>query len=289
MSFHQDTKTKKHHFIPQYMLKKFYNENDEFYVLFKDRGVIKHQTSAQNFYKENFHTINLFGERTDIIEQLHSKVEGAFSKLYDLFEEFPEAVNSFDIMSLGSEVKVFRLLILSMLWRRPAAESYVDIYSDKIIELFKSNPSDIIPEGLTLKFIKYLHKKRNKENIKKLIQHMLLPIISTKLDAPIPNDLKWLIIKTPEDFRDKLMMGDNFFSDGEFPEIINLNSEFSFPISKNTFFVSTRSNIIDFMGKNYIEDMQRKTYLNSKEKIICALKEELEHHLNYKNDDDNNC
>ncbi len=85
------------------------------------------------------------------------------------------------------------------------------------------------------------------------------------------------------------MMGDNFFSDGEFPEIINLNSEFSFPISKNTFFVSTRSNIIDFMDKNYIEDMQRKTYLNSNEKIICALKEELEHHLNYKNDDDNNC
>ena len=84
--------SKKHHFIPKFYIKGFADENNDvflYYTEFKKVGKSA-KKSSQIFYEEHFHTVKRFGQKSLLIEESYSELEGLFSQVVTQMKCWPD-------------------------------------------------------------------------------------------------------------------------------------------------------------------------------------------------------
>lgn len=132
------TLSKRHHYIPQFLIKRFADKDNMLYLYDKEKGAFaKSRRSPKSvFFEMNRNTWNFDGEPNDNLEKLYAELDEKFSK--DLVE----------IMRTGNitEEALTSMLLMasSMKWRLPANDNLFDTKD-------KEYPYDKLPVNIAIK------------------------------------------------------------------------------------------------------------------------------------------
>ncbi len=143
---HIGQKSSRHHYIPQFLINGFLNENEKLYVYNKetDRIISKPQSKKSIFFETDRNTVELKnGHKSSIIEDLlYFDLDFKSSKIISYYQAEEISKINFTIEDLA----LFRFFLISLFWRIPA--------SDYAFKNLMDN-SEIASEGLdpiSLKF-----------------------------------------------------------------------------------------------------------------------------------------
>ncbi|MEC6881450.1 DUF4238 domain-containing protein [Photobacterium piscicola] len=256
-------KSKNHHFIPQFYIKGFADLNNNVYMyntLYKKINKTP-KKSAQIFYQEDLHTAKLFGEKTAMIEDFYSGLEGHLSKLISEINNIsnnypPEVFSSWKYDD--SIYKVLMLIVSVQFWRNPKNKELAEKMAEKLNLLYENaicDNSDIL--FFEKKDIKYIYKKRKTESMKKVIQFLVLPLITFKFTSETIPNLQVIKIK---DYDKDLICSDNPVYISEMNDQFIVTGDFIFPLTKDILLTNIKN--IDY------DEIQKTMILNASEKVI---------------------
>lgn len=247
----------RHHYIPQFYLKEFLNENNQFYIYDKASDKIKDNSfsTKSHFFEKNRNTIKINNHNSDIIESKILKLlDDNFSKLYKKVIQEEEFINSKNIVTLY-------LFITFLTWRLPKndiilKEYIMDYDFTNLFKVSESNQDSLIEKIENLK---------NFEDFIKLSK-IIIPSYEINSDRIGRNIYKWHQINVP--FNNSGLTSD-------FP-IIKLNNgllfddnqKFLFPISSNKllFFGDTTKTSIE---KDFFINFDLEI-INTSQRYVCA-------------------
>jgi len=256
----------RHHYVPEFYQKGFCNDSEELYAYKKTYGGIKKWTPAQILYEMNLHTLNLNGEKELIIESFYSLIEDGFSKYISVIREIHEDNEILFRLSKDEHfVKILKLLISLQFWRTPCKKELAVQYAPKLLG-FYDKASDEIKEVLKhdRKFVKFISKRARKDDSIKIIQFLMLPLLSFNISNEI-GSVK--LFKAPK--------GKYFFSSDR-PVVFNDQNElfsfqsFIFPFSRELLVIGEGYEVSKSI--NTINEVITDGAL---EVVICGSKEQL--------------
>ena len=131
-----NNQSSKHHYVPQFYLKGFQNEESNVFALKKERKSIKKWKTAQILYKNDLHTVSFNGNKAVIIEDYYSEMESSFKEILTLFDE---KENHIELASNLDVIRIIKLMISQQFWRTPKPDVKVDLYSKNLIDLYDSS------------------------------------------------------------------------------------------------------------------------------------------------------
>jgi hypothetical protein len=259
----------KHHFIPQYYLKGFYNNENGFFVYSKEYGGIKFKKASQIFYEQNLHTLEYMGDKSVIIEKFYSQIEHEFSNIMELLQKEILSGKSIEVFGKSKDFhKILKIIIALQFWRSPYNQELAQKFSHHILFLYDKTPKEIKDIFYhDRRFVKFLHRKRYNINILKAIQFVLLPLITFNFSSKTEN--KWTFFRAGEKNIYKFTTTDNPVLLSNNSDVFNYDGIY-FPLSKELVLVSTHKNeklntlnIIKFnevlaqMAKKYVVSSSR--------------------------------
>ena len=109
--------SKKHHFIPQFYQRGFASDNAELFGLKKKYGNIRKWDTAQILYKKDLHTVTLGEDKTSMIEEFYSGIEGQFSNYLKVLKENienPQIVG--ELFKTEEFVKLMKIIVSFQFW-----------------------------------------------------------------------------------------------------------------------------------------------------------------------------
>lgn len=121
------TNSHRHHYIPQFYLKGFCNNDDLLAVYDKKRNVLKkgYYSRKSHFFEFNRNILkNIEGQETDFLENLYEQYDNQLSNLFEIFRENREDK---DILN-AQNIQNLKLFIAMMFWRIPATDHFVDSF-----------------------------------------------------------------------------------------------------------------------------------------------------------------
>ena len=230
---------KKHHFIPVFYQKGFLSIDSELFAFKKSRGGIKNWSPSQIMYEKNLHTINLGDEKTVMIEEFYSQIEGLFNKYLLMITENVNNPNVIgELTKDGDFQRLAKLMVAIQFWRTPCRTKLAQQYSGKLLGLYDRADSEIQDMvGKDRKFIKFLCKRSHKDDSLKVIQFVLLPLLTFDLSQKVVK-LKLFKANTNK----KFVTSDRPVLFDDIDELFSLKS-FLFPFSKDLLLVGTEKDI----------------------------------------------
>lgn len=258
--------SKKHHFIPQFYINGFADENKDIYtydVTYKSVGKTP-KKSAQIFYVEDLHTIEMYGEKSLLIEDSYSILEGDFNNVIAYMKAWPNNALS-EIVKVPEFSKILILMLSVQYWRNPVNTIRAKQVSEDLIGLFdRAYPTNYEVIPISKKDIKYFYKKRKHLGVQKFIQYLILPLITFKFDSKQLEGVKLLKLSENQDF----MSSDNPVMIESFDEGFCFSGDFLFPLTKE--FAITNVNF------SKIQDVDNMVLLNARKKVIASSIERLD-------------
>ena len=231
--------SKKHHFIPVFYQKGFLSSEDELFAYKKKFGSIKNWSPSQIMYENHLHTINIGGEKTVMLEEFYSQIEGEFNKYISLVND---NINNkgllAELTSDGDFQRIAKLIVAIQFWRTPCRRQQAIDYAPKLVSLYDSADEEIrkIFEN-DRKFIKFLSKRAKKDDSLKLIQFLLLPLLTFDLSTKV---VKLNLFKATKET--KFVSSDRPVVYDSIEELFKLRS-FIFPFSKELLLVGVDKDI----------------------------------------------
>ena len=125
--------SKKHHYIPQFFIKGFTDNEGIFWVYDKlyDQIIPKPQTSAMRFYLKSRNTITVDGNEFDFLEKsyqfLEDKIKNAIT--------FSRSADNLDGLCNVENIGYLLMFIVSTFWRVPQN----DELNKSLLEYYKHN------------------------------------------------------------------------------------------------------------------------------------------------------
>lgn len=257
----------KHHFIPEFYQKGFSNNDGKLFAYKKTYESIKEWKPAQILYQENLHTLRIDGKTSVIIEDFYSNVEGEFNIcLQTIRGEIDNDAKLYLLTKDRHFNKLAKLMVALQFWRTPCKKELAMSYSHKTLELY-DNANDEVKEMIPLerKFIKYLSKRAKKDDTIKILQFLLLPLLTFEISE---EDCNLKLYKAPKDrfffASDRPVIYDNY------DELFSFQS-FIFPFSKELALIGMKKDVA-MINMNYINRLIIK---NAAEIVISGSKEQL--------------
>jgi len=161
--------SKRHHYIPQFLIKRFADEDNMLYLYDKEKGTFAKQKRSPKsvFFDMNRNTLDFGGTLNDNLEKLYAELDEKFSR--DLVEIVKyENITVEGLMSL-------LVMVSSLKWRLPTNDELFDEKDrhytyDKLPISFRAKNDD----GTDNKeAIEYLHNSEIFSTIKRLIFQFL--------------------------------------------------------------------------------------------------------------------
>lgn len=229
---------KKHHYVPQFYLKKFLDNNrQELDVLRRDTensfSIV--QLSPKSIcYEKHLYTISdktINENDFNDIESLYAEVEGKINEFTIMLMKQDKQENLDEVLEKITEFQhIIKLYISLMFWRNPYNNIYVEDKIKNFLEYYDNSHNE--QKKFALKdrnFIKHLQKKylkKKKNSIFRFFQYVYLPIFVFNIFGD--SKLKIKYIKSG-----KCISSDNpVIMIGDLEENINLQN-IIFPITKN--------------------------------------------------------
>lgn len=226
--------SKKHHFIPVFYQKGFCSDSGELFAYKKEMGGIKDWSPSQILYEKHLHTVSFGNEKTSMIEELLSQVEGEFKKYLDLIKDNFHDPYFSDLLHDEDFQRVMKLVVSMQFWRTPCKKELAFEYSKGLLEQF-DKAGGVIKEmlGFDRKLIKFLQRRASKDDSIKFIQFIVLPLLTFDLSTKAA---KFKLLKAVDG--ESFVSTDRPVSFSELESLFQYKS-FSFPISKDFLLVGT--------------------------------------------------
>lgn len=261
------SQSNKHHYIPEYYLRGFCDSQGKLFVYNKNLARLDKsgKTPAQVFYKEGHHTLTVLGKKNVFIEEIYSQMESRCSDFLKMISG-PAPADIADIRSDENCCNIIKLMISIQFWRLPSSANIANTMSKNLMDIFDEFHcrDNKIPQ-MDREAVKRLYKNRDKKNIKKIIQFLVLPLVTCNFDGKLPADL--IIINT-DDYEYDLLCSDRpiFYEDGKdigFSFDSLFKGKFFFPLTKRVALFKLSDSIsID------LDAIQRMTVRNANEKYF---------------------
>lgn len=180
---------KKHHFVPEFYQKGFFSEEGFLYAYKKKYGSLKKWDPSQILYEEHLHTISVKNVKTLMIEEFYSQIEGEFSKYLTLLNDNVENTNLIaNLINDGDFIRISKVLVAIQFWRTPCKRELAKTYSSKLLSLYDKSDNEV-KEMLSYdrKFIKFIIKHANKDYAIKIMQFLLLPLLTFDISNSTTN------------------------------------------------------------------------------------------------------
>jgi hypothetical protein len=231
--------SKKHHFIPVFYQKGFLSSEYELFAYKKKFGSIKNWSPSQLMYEKNLHTMNLGDEKTVMLEEFYSQIEGEFNKYISLINDNINNKNLLtELTNDGNFQRLAKLMVAIQFWRTPCRRQQTINYAPKLVSLYDSTDEEIKEIfGYDRKFIKFLSKRVKKDDSLKVIQFLLLPLLTFDLSTKV---IKLKLFKATKEM--KFVSSDRPVVYDVIEDLFNLRS-FLFPFSKELLLVGTDKDV----------------------------------------------
>jgi len=109
----------KHHYLPQFYLKGFTNEDGQFMIYLVKEGIFKKKgkffSPASHFFLPDDNTVIINGEKDDFLEENYSRMEGYVAKVIDKIKAVDE---NFGLDN--QDVVMLQYFAAEFFWRLPA-------------------------------------------------------------------------------------------------------------------------------------------------------------------------
>lgn len=259
---------KDHHYVHESYQKRFLSEAGQMFVLTKEyKFQVKPKKPGQICYVSNLNTLKIKNQSFVEIEKYYGQIEGGIARLFEEIEDY-ECKGLF-----GEAFKdkygqlLLKFFIAKMFWRNPNQSDLAGEYIDNILRLYDSadnKAKKLIKYDRSL--IKFLYRHKEKDWSRKVIQFILLPILTFK------------IFDTKKSIRSYVSPGKNFITCDN-PVIMTDSIEklfsferFLFPLDK----VRVIANADIELEKFNIDLINLKVALNAKKWAMGSNKEYLE-------------
>ncbi|WP_064435902.1 DUF4238 domain-containing protein [Pseudoalteromonas neustonica] len=257
--------SKKHHFIPQFYIKGFSNEDNDVFLYDIEYKKVSSSSkkSSQIFYEEHLHTVKKFGQKSLLIEESYSELEGMFSQVVNQMKDWPDDALQ-EIVKVKEFIKTLILMLSVQYWRNPRNTLAAQEISGRLVELYDQalpTNGEVIP--FDRQDVKYFQKKHKDLAVQKFIQFLILPLLTFKF---IPEQLKGLRIVKLKDECD-FICSDNPVS------LDDIDSEFNF-IGK-AFYPLTKKYAITNIQFKALSELDDFVLSNARKKIIAFSKKRL--------------
>ncbi|KJG05894.1 hypothetical protein UB33_11040 [Photobacterium angustum] len=264
----------KHHFLPEVYLKGFAPENDdELFVLRKPYGNISRMHPAQMMYRKHLYTIKGF-DNPQMIEDFYQEVENELSNVFEIFNELRRDPREY--VALKQEISFHQLVksvIAFQFWRSPKQEELAIKMSEKLPSIFCSLPNEAGQKiGLDSSFIDYLYQNRRDVSHRKLIQNMLLPLLTFRMYDDTFIDFSFFVA---EKDGGHVLTCDNPVIYQDLDQLFCFKS-FAFPLTKNIIIASS-----SFNNGFTVDKFNSQIVLQAEERVVGSNKDSLEYVKEY--------
>lgn len=170
----------KHHYIPQSILARFCDKNNQLHSYNKVFGKLnaRKYSPAAVCYEENLHTLIHKEEKSYQIESFYSKVEGEFLKFIRAMDDWiSDGHDPASLPKTEQATRVIAIFLAISFWRVPSRLGVAKEARKKLREIY-DNSSDENKDllGFDRQLIRLLERKKKNISLK-FSQFMILPVL----------------------------------------------------------------------------------------------------------------
>ncbi len=260
----------KHHFLPEVYLKGFTPEGDDkLFVLRKPYGNINQMHPAQVMYKKHLYTVKGF-DNPQMIEDFYQEVESELSSAFEIATYLRKKPSEYVALKQNAAFhKLVKSIIAFQFWRSPTQEARAIKMSEMLPSIFRSLPNEVGKTiGLNAYFIDYLYQNRGDESHLKLIQNMVLPLLTFRMYDDILIDFSFFVADKDGGH---VLTCDNPVIYRDLNQLFCFKS-FAFPLTKNIIIASNSLN-----NGFTVDKFNHQITLQAEERVVGSTKELLQH------------
>lgn len=250
----------KHHFIPEYYLRGFCDQNGLIYSFNKKtaRVDLAGKSPGAVFYERDLHTLVLDETKDFFIETALSTIEDQCGQfITELSHVSNEELSS--ARNIAEVCNICMLCLYLQFWRLPSNAALAISTSERLLDIYgERDPSGDLMGLLDFETLVGLYENRFDENARKIIQFLILPIIVPKYDGKFPQGFSLRRV----DEGCELISSDRPIAFDDFDPIMSFGEEVYFPMSRHIILMRERGSGFCF------EDVQRKIADNAEEKYF---------------------
>lgn len=225
------TTSKRHHYLSQFYLKGFTNEQGDFYVFDKRKEEIRKSKPLNSFFENQRNTGTIKDEKSTLLEEMYAHFDSETSVQLEKIRK--ATVDNFTLEpEILQRVKMF---IAQMYWRVPESDEEIEKLID---ELSFSDAGFDFVDKITGESIatKELQEQLKQVDLFRRMYRIFIPLISTQEKYKRTDYENWRVY-----FRgNKLQLtGDNPLVIEKFVDFGSLNGELFFPLCSDKIFVHT--------------------------------------------------
>jgi hypothetical protein len=260
------TISRRHHYIPQFYLKGFTNDQKKFavYDIKKDnlkKGLFSPKT---HFFEFDRNVLEIRGKKTDFLEVLYSKLD---TKVGPLFNKIQSTSEHIDLDA--EEMFILQLFVSALFWRIPRSDRLIENYFRKIklgelgFEIIEEFTGESASEDAYREIL-------NDPNFRQSYRPAI-PLISF-MNQKNPDDLL--------NWKNYYHEGEGFHICGDNPVILKnekmydtYKDEFIFPLTKNKLLVYTKNKRPNKIDPEFLTNLNLVILLQSKF-YVCSPRED---------------
>lgn len=260
---------KKHHFIPQFYIKGFANNNEDVYLYDVEYNKVSNspKKASQVFYKEHLHTVKKIGKKSLLIESAYSELEGLFANMLSQLKNAPDAALQ-ELIKVPEFTKVLILMLSIQYWRNPNNFSEAQEYSRKLVTLYdQALPTNFEVIPFDREDMKFFQKKHKDLTIKKFIQFLILPLLTFKFNPEQLSGLRIIKLTSGLEF----ICSDNPVNIDGFDSDFNFLGDVYYPLTYEYAITNIQFTSLLKLDKYILANANKKVFGSSKERLDSLL------------------
>jgi hypothetical protein len=240
----------KHHYIPQFYLKLFTNDNGNYHVFDKKYNKFRNdpQSPKTSFFEYNRNIIKINNLNTDVLEKLYSDFENNFAKFLKYITSTHYEIEILDNRDLIYTLKCY---IAMQFWRLPFNDFYIDKYILNINKkscrniLVDNNGNNFLDDNICGNLIK------KDKYFRYYFRCFILPFLFFNIFSHDDNMETWRIYNTEKDNRFSFICADSPIIFNNINDFIMFKGKIFFPLTKNKILLISENGFPDNFPDSY--------------------------------------
>lgn len=260
--------SKKHHYIPQFYLRGFTNDNNTYFVFDKEKEEIR-ETKPKNSFFENGRNTSIIGnEKSVFLEDIYSHFD---SKTAPELKKIQEA--TLENFNLEPEtLHRIKMFITQLYWRIPENDEMFDKIIDTLS--FSETGFDIKNKDGNSVVTKELEEQLKSEDLFRKMYRFFIPLMSHNETYKTTDFENWRVYFRGNKYQ---LTGDNPLIIEDFKDFSSLNKELIFPLSSDKIFIHTKRTKPYNLPPNFMIELDMMIIQQATRFVCCSNK----FYLNY--------
>lgn len=257
--------SKRHHYLPQFYLKGFTDDKNEFYIFDKKSETIRKSTPLNSFFENHRNTASIKDERFSLLEEVYAHFDGQIAAQLNKIRKSKQDNFNLEVETL-QRIKTF---IAQMYWRVPESDHEIEILIDRL---------SFIETGFDIKdkegnpATKELQDLLKSSDLFRKMYRIFIPFMTSHNEIKTSHD-DWKVYFRKDKYN---LTGDSPLVIKDFIDFSSLNEELFFPLSSNQMIVHTTAPKPRELPRQFVLMMDLLIIQQSTRFVCCADKEYLE-------------